>query len=108
MQSGQVLYALCHVYLVLLRKKPDAAEIKDFRPISLVHSVCKLITKLLSVRLAPKLNELISSNQSAFIKSRCILDNFQAVQLACKLLHRRKVPAVFLKIDLARAFDSVA
>ncbi|WVZ95337.1 hypothetical protein U9M48_041118 [Paspalum notatum var. saurae] len=102
------LYLLNDAYLVLLRKKPDAAEIKDFRPISLVHSVCKLITKLLSVRLAPKLNELISSNQSAFIKSRCILDNFQAVQLACKLLHRRKVPAVFLKIDLARAFDSVA
>ncbi|WVZ71862.1 hypothetical protein U9M48_020394 [Paspalum notatum var. saurae] len=106
-QDTRSLSLLNDAYLVLLKKKPDAAEIREFGPISLVHSMCKLITKVLSVRLAPKLNDLIHFNQSAFIKSRCIHDNFQAVQLACKYLHRKKVPAVFLKIDLARAFDSV-
>ncbi|WVZ78989.1 LOW QUALITY PROTEIN: hypothetical protein U9M48_026623, partial [Paspalum notatum var. saurae] len=99
------LFLLNDAYLVLLKKKSDAVEIRDFRPISLIHSVCKLLTKVLSTRLAPKLNDLISRNQSAFIKSRCIHDNFRTVQLTCKLLHRRKVPALFLKIDLAKAFD---
>ncbi|WVZ91735.1 hypothetical protein U9M48_037868 [Paspalum notatum var. saurae] len=102
------LYLLNDAYIVLLKKKDDAAELKDFRPISLIHSLSKLITKLLAVRLAPKLDSLISPNQSAFIKARCIHDNFQTVQLTCKLLHKKKLPSVLLKIDLARAFDSVA
>ncbi|WVZ67945.1 hypothetical protein U9M48_016957 [Paspalum notatum var. saurae] len=102
------LYLLNDAYIVLLKKKDDAAELKDFRPISLIHSLSKLITKLLAVRLAPKLDSLISPNQSAFIKARCIHDNFQTVQLTCKLLHKKKLPFVLLKIDLARAFDSVA
>ncbi|WVZ66620.1 hypothetical protein U9M48_015811 [Paspalum notatum var. saurae] len=39
------LFLLNDAYLILLRKKPDAIELKDFRPISLIHSVSKLITK---------------------------------------------------------------
>jgi len=30
------------------------------------------------------------------------------VQLACRWLHCRKFPAVLLKVDIAKAFDSVA
>ncbi|WVZ94534.1 hypothetical protein U9M48_040415, partial [Paspalum notatum var. saurae] len=101
------LYLLNDAYLILLRKKPDAVEIKDFRSTSLIHSISKLLTKVLSVRLAPKLKDIVSCNQSAFIKMRCIHDNFHAVQLTCRLLHRKKIPMVLLKIDLARAFDSV-
>ena len=47
-------------------------------------------------------------NQSAFIRGRSILDNFMLVQNAIRSLHRKKSPAVFLKLDLARAFDSVS
>jgi hypothetical protein len=30
------------------------------------------------------------------------------VQLACKWLHARRIPTILLKIDLAKAFDTVA
>jgi hypothetical protein len=42
-------------YITLLPKKEGAEQPKDFRPISLVHSFAKLITKLLANRLAPRL-----------------------------------------------------
>jgi hypothetical protein len=38
--------------MILLHKKKDAEEIKDFRPINLIHSFIKLFSKLLSSRLA--------------------------------------------------------
>jgi hypothetical protein len=38
------------------------------------------MTKLLANQLAGKLNDLVSSNQSAFIKVRFIQDNFMLVQ----------------------------
>jgi hypothetical protein len=44
--------ALNTAYIMLLPKKGDAKQPKDFRPISLVHSIAKLITKVLANRLA--------------------------------------------------------
>jgi hypothetical protein len=55
-------------YITLLPKKDDAASIRDFRPISLVHSFAKFITKLMANRLAGRLNEMITPNQSALSK----------------------------------------
>lgn len=95
-------------FLVLLKKKPMPTEIKDYRPISLMHSFGKLVAKCLAVRLSTKLDQLMLPNQSAFIKGRCIHDNFQSVQLACRAVHASKAPCVLLKIDIARAFDSVS
>lgn len=54
--------------MVLLKKKQDAEQVKDYRPISLIHSVGKLFAKTLSRRLAPHLLDLVQPNQSAFIK----------------------------------------
>ena len=54
-------------YITMIPKN-DGAEMKDFRPISLVHSFAKLITKILANRLVRRLNETVSPNQSAFIK----------------------------------------
>lgn len=62
--------ALNTAYITLLPKKVDAEQPKDFRPISLVHSCAKLVTKQLANRLAARLQEMVSPNQSAFIKGR--------------------------------------
>ena len=40
---------------------------KDFRPISLIHSFAKLVTKVMANRLVPLLPTLVPSNQSAFV-----------------------------------------
>jgi hypothetical protein len=41
-------------YIILLPKKEGADQVKDFRPVSLVHNFAKLFTKLLPSRLAKK------------------------------------------------------
>lgn len=69
-------------FMVLLRKKPVPVNIKDYRPISLMHGFGKLVAKLLAERLAPVLDSLVLPNQSAFIRGRCIHDNFRTVQLS--------------------------
>ena len=38
-------------FLALIPKKVDAVEIKDFRPISLVGGICKIISKVLASHL---------------------------------------------------------
>ena len=95
-------------YLTLLiPKKLEALEAKDYRPISLVHSFAKLVTKMMANRLAPHLDKLVATNQSAFTRGRCIHDNFILVQQTIKVLHRQKISSLFLKLDISKAFDSV-
>uniref|UniRef100_A0A0A9B3W4 Reverse transcriptase domain-containing protein n=1 Tax=Arundo donax TaxID=35708 RepID=A0A0A9B3W4_ARUDO len=103
----RMLGMLNSAYLTLIPKKPDAIRVGDYRPISLVHSFAKLITKILANPLAPKLNELVSTNQSAFIQRRCIQDNFFLVQQTARFLHHQKDPRILLKLDISKAFDSV-
>lgn len=102
------LRLLNEAYLILLRKKENPEEIKDYRPISLVHSFAKLVTKCLANRLAKSLDSLVRKNQSAFIRGRCIHENFRKVQLACRFLHNNKRPTLLLKVDIAKAFDTVS
>lgn len=93
--------------IILLPKKVDATRIGDYRPISLIHSISKIFSKLLANRLAPLLPTLVSKSQSAFVKKRCIHDNFLHVQNLVKELHRTSTPGLFLKLDISKAFDSV-
>ena len=75
-------------FITLLPKKVDASSIKEFRPISLVHSFAKLVTKTLANRLVVTLYLLVSPNQSACIKGHFILDNFMLVDETTKFLHQ--------------------
>lgn len=98
---------LNNAHVVLPPKKVDALQVGDYRPISLSHSVTKLISKLMTTRLSADLDSLVSRSQSAFIKRRSIQDNFLYTQNLIKELHRAKKPTLFLKLDIAKAFDTV-
>jgi len=102
------LGVLNSAYITLLPKKDGADQPKDFRPISLVHSFAKLITKMMANRLAGRLQQMVSPIQSAFIKGRFIQDNFMLVQQTARLLHQQKQPRILLKLDISKAFDSVS
>lgn len=58
-------------------------------------------------RLAPELHHLISINQTTFIKRRCIHDNFVYVRQTIKKLHKDKTSAMFIKLDISKAFDTM-
>jgi exonuclease III len=74
--NSQNLELLNTAIITLLPKKDAPTLLKDFRPISLIHSFAKLATKILALRLAPRMDELVAHSQSAFIKGRSIHENF--------------------------------
>jgi mannosylglycoprotein endo-beta-mannosidase len=93
--------------IILLPKKEGAEEITDYRPISLIHAVAKIITKTLALRRTPLMYRLISACQSAFIKKRSIHDNYLYVCNLTRRFHHTKTATLLLKLDISKAFDLV-
>jgi hypothetical protein len=61
-------------HIVLIPKNDNPTKIGDYRPISLLNSNVKLITKILANKLQAVIQELIHKNQYGFIKHRSIED----------------------------------
>ena len=59
-------------FISLIPKIHGAKEIKDFRPISLVGGIYKIIAKVLANRMRTVMEKIISKPQNAFVKGRQI------------------------------------
>uniref|UniRef100_A0A2N9FGG2 Reverse transcriptase domain-containing protein n=1 Tax=Fagus sylvatica TaxID=28930 RepID=A0A2N9FGG2_FAGSY len=65
-EEGQFEKSLNATFIALIPKKPTTVNIKDFRPISLIGSIYKLLAKVLANRLRGVLDGLVSESQNAF------------------------------------------
>jgi len=55
-------------FVTLIPKVSSPMSLKDFRPISLLGCIYKLLAKMLARRLASVMDSIISTSQSTFIK----------------------------------------
>jgi len=94
-------------HMVLLPKKLGAVEVDAFRPICLQNCTMKILSKPLTSRLQIEIPRLIDINQTGFVKGRSIADTFVYATELVQVCHKRKKPAVVLKLDFAKAFDTV-
>ena len=95
-------------HIVLIPKKPDAEVVGEFRPISPTHSAAKLFAKMLANRARRRMSETMAVNQFPFICGRHLHYNFLLVWQVAGKIHARKEATVFLKLDISRAFNSIA
>ena len=62
-------------FIALVPKVRDPSSLEQFRPISLVGAIYKIITKVLSVRMKNVMSMVIDDSQSAFLSDRGLLDS---------------------------------
>ena len=93
--------------VALTPKKAGAMEIKDFRPISLVSGVYKIISKVLTSRLKLVIRKLVSQTQSAFVLGRQILDSILMVNECVDSRIRSEEPELICKLDLKKFYNHI-
>ena len=110
LNTGTIPKAINHTFLTLIPKIQSPRKVTDFRPISLSNVLYKLIAKVLANRLKPRLPQLISETQSAFMSERLITNN---ILVAHETLHHLKskrfgkIGFMALKLDMRKAYDKV-
>ncbi|GJW59203.1 RNA-directed DNA polymerase, eukaryota, reverse transcriptase zinc-binding domain protein [Tanacetum coccineum] len=94
-------------FITLIPKVSNANMVKDFRPISLIGSVYKIVAKILANRLVLVLGDLVSDTQSAFLKERQILDGPFILNEVIQWCKKKKKQSMIFKVDFEKAYDSV-
>ncbi|CAM8996214.1 unnamed protein product [Rhodiola kirilowii] len=110
LNDGVVLPRVNDTLIVLLPKQKIARKMEEFRPISLTTVISKTIAKAVVNRLQTILPEVISPQQTAFVKGRLITDNFLIAHEAAHYIRntkRGKQVVGSLKLDMSKAYDRI-
>ncbi|KAK2640473.1 hypothetical protein Ddye_028268 [Dipteronia dyeriana] len=68
--DGSVVNELNRTLIALIPKVGRMETMKDFRPVSLISSMYKILAKVLANRLRKVMNAIIGDSQMAFVKNR--------------------------------------
>ena len=90
--------SLNSTFLVLIPKKGGAEDLGDFRPISLLGSLYKLLAKVLANRLKKVLDKVVFGDQNAFVRGKQILDASLIANEVIDFWHKRNEKGLIYKL----------
>ncbi|KAK2654817.1 hypothetical protein Ddye_014673 [Dipteronia dyeriana] len=86
-RNGLVVEELNKSFIALIPKCIDPKTMKDFRPISLVGALYKILEKVLANCMRKVINSVVGETQMAFVRNRQILDS---LVIAEEIIHQWK------------------
>ena len=95
--------------IVLILKKPPRTDINNYRPVTLISSVSKLLTTMLAQRLSSALDkeDVVGQVQNGFRKNRSCSDNIFILNTILEANKNKKLLSHLLFVDLNEAYDRV-
>jgi hypothetical protein len=94
-------------FVGLIPKINSPFSLGDFRSISLLGSLYKIVAKVLTARLARVMDRLVAPTQSTFLKERQLVDGVVVVNEVVDMAKRSGRSCLILKVDFEKAYDSV-
>ena len=100
--SNFTLGWMCPIY-----KKNEHSSIENYRPITLLNSDYKLLTRVLAMQLAVVILSLIHKNQAGFITGRSIFDQTRLAQSIIDYAEATEENGAIIALDQKKAYDKI-
>ena len=107
-EKGELSFDQKRGIITLIPKKGKIRLLlKNWRPISLLNTDYKILTKSLAIRLHKVLPSIIDLDQTGFLKGRYIGENIRTISDVIEYTSLRNQPGIILLLDFEKAFDTV-
>ena len=94
---------MCPIY-----KKNDRNEISNYRPITILNSDYKILTKVLALRLAKVAPSLLHKSQAGFVPGRSIAEQTKLIEMMIDYAEVSEQNGVIVALDQEKAYDKIA
>ena len=106
-ETGQLSASQRRGLIIVLYKKNDRLETKNWRPISLLNADYKIATRAIAGRLLTVLRTIIGPDQTCGVRGRTISENLFFIRDLLDYVERENLPLALLSLDQEKAFDRV-
>ena len=106
-KTGQLSTSQRRGLIIVLYKKNDRLDTKNWQPISLLNVDYKIATRTISGRLLAVLSSIIGPDQTCGVPGRTISSNLFLIRDLLEYVEREDIPLALLSLDQEKAFDQV-
>jgi exonuclease III/ribonuclease HI len=89
-------------------KKNERSEIANYRPITVLNTDYKIMTKAITMRLTTVIDDLIEDDQAGFIPKRSIFDQVKLAKLTLRYAEATETNGAIVALDQEKAYDKIA
>ncbi len=95
---------MCPIY----KEKGELTKIVNYRPITLLNTDYKLLTKMLAIRLADVADDIIHPAQAGFVPGRRLHNHTQLARLMMDWAERTETNGAIVALDQEKAYDKIS
>ena len=92
---------------LIFKKRGDRKSLKNWRPISLLNVDYKIISKVITSRLANVIEFIVHSDQTCSVPGRSIFSNVTLLRDIMDFIQQTDECAILVSLDQEKAFDRV-
>ena len=95
------------VITLIDKKQADRTKLENWRPISLLNTDYKILSKVIAERIKKVLPFLVNENQVGYVKNRYIGEVIRTIDDVMDFTDEQNLPGLMVLIDFEKAFDTV-
>ncbi len=92
---------------LIYKRKGEKTDLKNYRPITMLNTDLKILSKILANRLKEVMPSIITSNQVYGVKGRDIADTTISIKDMIRYIHGKNKEGFIISLDFEKAFDRV-